>query len=188
MTAAPRERTMAVPLMRLPPYAYVPGHHPHPTRHPAGHSYGRPHAEAPALDPAAWWACTPYVEGLALFDRGYYWEAHETWEGPWIASGRRGAVAELLRGLIALAAAGVKIRQARGQAAARLGLRAQQRFERAQQLCGTPHLAGLVFAELQAFAAHVQQHAPTIHASPALAVEVVLPFALSPALAHPTGR
>lgn len=179
---------MAATLMRLPPYAYVPGHRPHPTRHPAGHSYGRPHAEATALDPAAWWTCTPYVEGLVLFDHGYYWEAHEAWEGPWVASGRRGAVAELLRGLIALAAAGVKIRQGRGQAAARLGLRAQQRFERALQLCGAPQLAGLAFAELFAFAEHVQQHAPTLHASPALAVEIVLPFTLSPNDPHLPAR
>lgn len=159
--------------MPLPPYAYVPGHRPHPTRHPAGHSYGRAEAEPIALDPAQWWACTPYVEGLALFDRGYYWEAHEAWEGPWIAAGRRGAVAELLAGLIALAAAGVKIRQGRGQAAARLGERAQQRFDRARRLCGTASLAGLVLDDLDAFAEHVQRDAPDMLGSPQLAVERV---------------
>lgn len=166
--------------MPLPPYAYVPGHRPHPTRHPEGHAYGRPEAEPVALDPAAWWACAPYVEGLALFDHGYYWEAHEAWESPWRAAERHGAVAELLGGLIALAAAGVKARQGRGQAASRLGERARQRFERARERCGTPQLAGLALDELVAFAEHVQRDAPDLRASPQLPVEVVFSRALSP--------
>jgi hypothetical protein len=173
---------------RFPPYAYVPGHRPHPTRHPAGHSHGRPEAEPTALDPDAWRACTPYLEGLALFDHGYYWEAHEAWEGLWIAAGRRGAVAELLRGLIALAAAGVKVRQGAGEAAARLGARAKQRFERAQQLSGTERLAGLAFDELSAFAEHVARDVPRAKGSPELAVEVVFARALTPdGLELPTG-
>lgn len=169
----------ATPL-RLPPYAYVPGRHPHPTRHPSGHSYGLAEVVPTALDPAAWWDCAPYVEGLALFDHGYYWEAHEAWEGPWSVATRGGAVAELLGGLIALAAAGVKVRQGRGEAAARLGARARQRFARARQRCRTDHLAGLAFAALDAFAAHVQQHAPALDPSAELAVAVVFPSALSP--------
>ena len=168
--------------MRLPPYAYVPGRHPHPTRHPAGHSFGHPEAAPTALDPTAWWQHTPYLEGLALFDRGYYWEAHEAWEGPWSAAERGSAVAELLGGLIALAAAGVKIRQGRGEAASRLGERARQRFERARQRCDAASLAGLAFDDLDAFAEHVRRDAPGLRASQALAVEVVFSRALSPTL------
>ena len=40
----------------LPPYRFVPGLHPHPTRNPAGHSFGRAaplHAEM-ASDPDGW--------------------------------------------------------------------------------------------------------------------------------------
>lgn len=166
--------------MPLPPYAYVPGHRPHPTRHPAGHSYGRAEAEPIALDPTQWWACTPYVEGLALFDRGYYWEAHDAWESPWRAAERRGAVAELLAGLIALAAAGVKIRQGRGDAASRLGERARQRFERASRLCSATSLAGLAFDDIDAFAEHVQREALGIPGSPELAVERVFSRGLDP--------
>ena len=48
----------------LPPYRFVPGLYPHPTRHPAGHSYGPAaplHGRA-AWDPSAWrtlddWLC-----------------------------------------------------------------------------------------------------------------------------------
>jgi hypothetical protein len=46
-----------------------------------------------------------------LFNAGYYWEAHECWEALWHAQGRRGPTADLLKGLIKLAAAGVKVRQ-----------------------------------------------------------------------------
>jgi predicted metal-dependent hydrolase len=49
--------------------------------------------------------------GIALFDRGYHWEAHEAWELAWHSEGRRGARADALKALIKLAAACVKIRQ-----------------------------------------------------------------------------
>ena len=65
----------------LPAYAYLPGHRPHPTRHAEGHSYGAKERVSAALDPGAWRDSGAYVTGLALFDRGYYWEAHEAWEG-----------------------------------------------------------------------------------------------------------
>jgi uncharacterized protein len=165
---------------RFPPYAYVPGHRPHPTRHPSGHSHGRAEATPAPMDPAAWQQCAPYLDGLALFDRGYYWEAHEAWEGLWVAAGRHGAVAELLGGLIKLAAAGVKVRQGRGEAAARLAARARACLERAQQSSGTSRLAGLAFDDLIAFAEHVVRDAAGMKASPELAVEVVFARALSP--------
>jgi Domain of unknown function (DUF309) len=47
-------------------------------------------------------------QGAALWNRGLYWEAHEAWEGPWRAAGRRSANGRFLQGLILLAAAGVK--------------------------------------------------------------------------------
>ena len=50
---------------------------------------------------------------IELFNAGYYWEAHEAWEGLWHAHGRRGATADLIKGLIKLAAAGVKVRERR---------------------------------------------------------------------------
>jgi hypothetical protein len=67
---------------------------------------------AAAFDPARWRTCREYLHGIDLFNNGYYWEAHETWEGLWIAAGRRGPLADFLKGLIKLAAAGVKCREA----------------------------------------------------------------------------
>jgi predicted metal-dependent hydrolase len=48
---------------------------------------------------------------LDLFNHGYYWEAHEVWESLWHACGRSGQTADFLKGLIKLAAAGVKHRE-----------------------------------------------------------------------------
>lgn len=100
------------PEFPLPPYAYVRGQHPHPTRDPAGHSFGKPALFWTRPDPERWEACHPYLYGIDLFNYGYYWEAHEVWEGLWHACGRSGMTADLLKGLIALAAAGVKLRGA----------------------------------------------------------------------------
>lgn len=94
-----------------PAFTYVPGRTPHPESDPAGVRFGQPRAPARPLAPHAWTENARYCQGLALFNRGYYWEAHEAWEGLWLAAGRRGPVADFLKGLIHLAAAGVKVRQ-----------------------------------------------------------------------------
>jgi hypothetical protein len=98
-----------VPDRPMPPYSYVPGRGlPHPISSPLGHSFGSERAPADPLDPGRWHACPAYLFGFDLLNRGFFWEAHEAWEPLWHASGRSGAVADLLKGLIKLAAAGVK--------------------------------------------------------------------------------
>jgi uncharacterized protein len=103
----------------FPPYAYVPGHAPHPTRDPDGHSYGAAFEMPEPPDPQEWRACRDYLYGIDLFNHGCYWEAHEAWEGLWVACGRSGATATYLQVLITLAAAGLKARSgsARGMRA-----------------------------------------------------------------------
>ncbi|HXK92904.1 MAG TPA: DUF309 domain-containing protein, partial [bacterium] len=95
----------------LPPYTFIPGCHPHPTHHPEGHSFGMAPAEIEPPDPQVWARCEIYLHGVDLFNHGYYWEAHEAWEELWQADGRIGPVSDFLKGLIKLAAAGVKIRE-----------------------------------------------------------------------------
>ena len=99
------------PKIDLPPYAYLPGRFPHPVRDPDGHSYGRAHAVVAPLTPEGWRENDAYRHGVDLFNRGYYWEAHEAWENLWQRAGRSGPVAGFLNALILLAAAGVKIRE-----------------------------------------------------------------------------
>jgi hypothetical protein len=95
----------------FPVYAYTPGSgDPHPVRDPRGHSYGVDRPAPPAPDPRRWRESRDYLRGVDLFNAGYYWEAHEMWEGLWNACGREGDTALLLRALIALAASALKQR------------------------------------------------------------------------------
>lgn len=104
MTSLPR----LVPDQPFPPYAYIPGRTPHPTRDPDGHSYGAKAANPKAPDPENWRDCREYLYGLDLFNHGFYWEAHEAWEELWVACSRSGLTATYLKALINLAAAGMK--------------------------------------------------------------------------------
>src|ERR1700758_4469822 len=99
-----------LPERAFPPYAFVPGRLPHPHTDPAGHSFGVAPLPADPLEEGDWQRCRDYLRGIDLFNHGYYWEAHEAWEGLWHACGRTGLTADFLKGLIKLAAAGVKAR------------------------------------------------------------------------------
>ena len=92
----------------FPPYAFVPGCNPHPTGDPSGHSFGVEPALPAKVEPDHWQSCRPYLRGIDLFNAGYYWESHVAWESLWLANGRKGEIADFLKGLIKLAAAGVK--------------------------------------------------------------------------------
>lgn len=100
--------TRLVPEEPFPPYAYVPGRFPHPTSDPAGHSFGVVAVTPPKLEPSEWQNCRFYLYGIDLFNAGFFWESHVAWEGLWMGCGRKGTVADFLKGLIHLAAAGVK--------------------------------------------------------------------------------
>src|SRR5262245_6153026 len=114
----------------LPPYAYVPdGPWPHPVSSPAGHSAGRVPVRVEPIGAGGWAASPAFRRGVALFNAGYYWEAHEAWEALWHAQGRRGPTADVLKGLIKLAAAGVKVRQRQPRGVATHAHRAAALFE-----------------------------------------------------------
>jgi predicted metal-dependent hydrolase len=61
--------------------------------------------------PESWSTCKTYLRGVDLFNHGYFWEAHETWESLWRVAKPRGTVSRFLKGLIKLAAACVKVRE-----------------------------------------------------------------------------
>jgi Domain of unknown function (DUF309) len=114
-----------LPQKRLPPYAYLPGKNPHPVRDPAGHSY---HVEPIPVAAEVSLSSDAFLWGLDLFNHGYYWEAHEAWEGLWQVADRDGPLRMLFKGLILLSAAGVKIREGKNAAAARHAKRAAALF------------------------------------------------------------
>ncbi|MEJ2760214.1 MAG: DUF309 domain-containing protein [Gammaproteobacteria bacterium] len=103
--------------LAFPAYRFIPGRSPHPTRDPAGHSYGKEAAALPAFDPEAWRDCEPYLHGVDLFNHGYWWEAHEAWEACWIAAGKTSPTGLFLQGLIQVAAACLKKHQGYDDAA-----------------------------------------------------------------------
>lgn len=138
------------PDQSMPEYSYVPGKFPHPIRDPSGHSYGERAEEILDFDPARWRECHAYLRGIDLFNRGYYWESHESWEAVWNAAGREGIVADFLKGLIKLAAASVKAREGSAIGVARHATRGDRIFRRVE--AEHPLFMGLALTNLREIA------------------------------------
>jgi predicted metal-dependent hydrolase len=101
----------------MPRWAYNPGKERAPDREPL--------ESAKQLVPLRFASFVPadngaFRYGLALHDRGFFWEAHEIWEAVWKAAPMNGRDRIALRALIQIANAGFKQRQARPRAASRL--------------------------------------------------------------------
>lgn len=127
MTAIPPR---LVPERELPRYTYVPGRTPRPQHRETisgGQTEERP-IVLPAPSPRV---RREFLYGLDLFNHGYYWEAHEVWEDLWHAAGRSGPTADFFKGLIKLAAAGVKSLEGSAVGRRRHALRAAELFARA---------------------------------------------------------
>jgi hypothetical protein len=153
-TPKPRPIPRLVPEQAFPPYAYVPGLFPHPVSDPRGHSFGVKPVRRDPLDSDHWRLCRPYLYGVDLFNHGYYWEAHEVWEGLWHACGRSGQTGRFLKGLIKLAAAGVKVRQGIPRGVKNHALRAVDLFRQTAEEIGgdDPCYLGLCLGDLIRFA------------------------------------
>jgi hypothetical protein len=115
----------------FPTYAYLPGMHPHPVRDPQGHSY-RNEPVTVAVEAAL--GSGVFRWGIDLFNHGYYWEAREAWEPLWHAAKQSTQHRQFFKGLILLAAAGVKIREGKWVAAARHAARAAALFRQVRRV------------------------------------------------------
>ena len=137
----------------------MPGRTPHPTRAKDGHSHGAA-SITPAHVPAEQWAENgEYLWGVDLYNAGYFWEAHEAWEGLWrAAAGRDAPQRGLLQGLILCAAACLKAAAGDMQACRRLAARAVERLERAP-VDGGGRVMGL---DLERFAAELREFAASV--------------------------
>lgn len=102
--------------LSFPPYAHLPGKTTHPNK-PGGHQFDRGEAKARALDPHKPFEHQIYCYGIDLLNHGYYWESHVAFEAIWHAQSRRGDVADFLKALIKIGAAGLKQRLGQEQAA-----------------------------------------------------------------------
>ena len=163
--------TRFLPEEPLPPYAYTPGRNPHPVRDKDGHSFSLLLPAPPAPDPERWQDSHDYLRGIDLFNAGYYWEAHEAWEGLWNACGRTGATARFLQALIALAAAGVKLRQGSAKGVAAHAVRAVSLFRSLEQ----PRFMGLDIHTLVASVGRLGTEALPAGAPPSALDIVLLP-------------
>jgi len=107
----------------FPPYRYVPGLHPHPTNSPDGHSYENEDEDHEKWNSDLWKNNEDYLFGIDLYNYHYYWEAHEAWEGLWIAAVRNSSEHRFLQGLIKCGAALLKVRMAEYQIQDLIGAR-----------------------------------------------------------------
>ncbi|MGF1581139.1 MAG: DUF309 domain-containing protein [Gemmataceae bacterium] len=163
----------------FPPYSYVCGEFPHPESDPNGHSHGHERPTADPIDQTNWQENVTYLAAIDLFNHGYYWEAHESWESLWHAVGRTGAIASFLKGLIRLAAAGVKVREERPVGVNNHAKRAAELFDEANKELGDPgSILGLNPHELIDHANATREHPPSRKQPKGTPVEVVLDFRL----------
>lgn len=172
----------SVPDDLLPPYAYVPGRHPHPTGDPRGHSWAGVPLPVEPLDPENPGQSREFRRGILLFNHGYYWEAHEAWERLWHAAGRTGPLATLVKGLIKLAAAGVKAREGNADGVRRHARRAAQLLRTAADQADDVHrlfeaLGGplLISRCNQLTERPLVDDTPAIGGLPVLRIEIHLP-------------
>ena len=167
----------------LPDYTYVPGSGtPHPIRDPKGHSHGRKGTGANApkpLDPEQWANNRAYLLAIDFFNYGFYWEAHEEWERLWRVSGADSTVGRFLKGLIKLAAAGVKVREMSIHGVRRHAASAGEVFADCAAEAGTDFYCGLEFTHLQFAADRAAQLAYKKHATGGQPIRV-FPFLLQP--------
>jgi hypothetical protein len=125
MPAPPRYQPERV----LPRYAYRPGRNPHPTRGVSGHARESVVPARPSHLPAERWRDNAdYLWGVDLYNTGYFWEAHEAWEGLWRAAERDRAQRRFLQGLIQCAAACLKAAIGDDESCLRLAARALTRL------------------------------------------------------------
>lgn len=139
--APTRELPRYCPSAPLPRYRFVPGLHPHPTRDPAGHSRGAEDPPQGDWDELEWRDLAPWLRGVDLFNRFYFWEAHEAWESLWRGARRESPPAIMLRGLIQIAAALLKCHMGSPRAAQRLASAGIDKLTHVAQT--TPTLMGL---------------------------------------------
>ena len=173
--------------VRLPAAAYIPGG---PFPRPDA-PRGRPPdsaddvagpAVAPPIadEPRGWTKSPEYLRGVALWNAGFYWESHEVWESLWHAHRRVGPTADIVKALIKLAAAGVKVRQGQPAGVVTHSERAARLFEAARRSVGATHL-GLNLEQLAAAARAVAQDPPRDPLGIEAPVVVVFAFRLEPA-------
>ncbi|MFN0011284.1 MAG: DUF309 domain-containing protein [Phycisphaerales bacterium] len=127
----------------FPPYAHRPGRTPHPLTDPRGHSHALVAAGPTWPKPiraSEWHQSHAYLLGIDLHNHGYWWEAHEEWEGLWRQAPAESAHARLLQAMIQSCALWLKLDIGENAGAQRLLARARPHV---QALAGTGTVLGV---------------------------------------------
>ncbi len=104
----------------FPPYRHLPGTTPHPERSPEGHSYRVQEPAASPLTQEGWAGNKDFLFGVDLFNAGYFWEAHTSWERLWALEETPPEIRRFLQAIIQAAAACLKILQRQPEGARKL--------------------------------------------------------------------
>jgi len=136
-----------LPEKKFPPYAFVPGSHPHPEK-AGGHMEGEKVQVSKPLDPQDIYASKDFLFALDLYNFGYYWESHVYLEALWNCSQRKGPVADFLKALIKLCAAGVNVKTKEESGVKGHAQRAKDLFLELGQNVHDNHFAGFSLLNL----------------------------------------
>lgn len=121
-----------IPQLPFPRYIFIPGVNPHPKKE-GGHMEGQSDPVAEKIDPAHPELSDFLRYSVDLLNHGYYWESHVFFEALWNAHGREGSIADFLKGMIKLGAAGVKFNIDQKVSAEGHLMRAKELFESVRQ-------------------------------------------------------
>ena len=126
-----RQRYLGTPAGRSPPYRFVPGQSPHPTRDSKGHSYNVKPQQLMSFEAENWHSCEEYLYGIDLFNHGFWWEAHEALETVWVAAGGRYTeTGAFIQGIIQITVAHLKWFQGLHDTATRMALKGLEKMQR----------------------------------------------------------
>ena len=153
----------------LPSHAFVPGG-----------KWPRPREGCPPAQPlhdANGSGFAVLDRGIELFNAGFYWEAHEVWESLWHAEGRTGPHADVVKALIKLGAAGVKVREGQSRGVSTHARRAADLFDTVRAAIG-PVWFGLDLEPLSVFARETAQNPPEDPLPRGTQISIVFAFRL----------
>jgi hypothetical protein len=127
-------------------------------KHPQGHAFGR--VEPPPVwpeTPGGWASAKEHRAAIDLFNRGFFWEAHEAWEALWHVGPHDAPERHALQGLIQAAAGLLKRGTGQMQPGETLARAAAKRIEAATHRGGSGILALDLLPWLQAFETHMAE-------------------------------
>lgn len=128
----------------------MPGRFPHPSAHPEGHSYRAPGEAEPVVEfvsPERWRTCADYLFGCDLYNHGYWWEAHEAWEGLWHVVPKPSVQRSFLQGLIQVTAAQMQVHLGKAEGVRRLRESSRRHLDVVLAVVGEGGYMGVMLAD-----------------------------------------